>query len=175
MTSLDDLFIATYFFRRLLLTPYLPVTIILLPKLLGHMAALLFGDGWMDEVSPSGCELEILKTLWDLGSGSVRDVHERMCPNGELAFNTVQTVLRIMEEKGLVSHRADTRTFVYYPVHTRERVASRFLKKVFDGALDQLVLSVLRTKDVSPADLKELEKLIAKARREKQSRKSEET
>jgi predicted transcriptional regulator len=128
----------------------------------------------MSEVNPSERELEILKALWELGSGTVRDVHEHMCPKGELAFNTVQTVLRIMEEKGLVSHRAETRTFVYYPVCSRERVASRFLKKVFDGALDQLVLSVLRTKDVSQTELKDLEKLIAKARREKQSRKEKE-
>jgi BlaI family penicillinase repressor len=127
----------------------------------------------MNDTEPSGRELEILKTLWELGSGTVREVHEHMCPNGELAFNTVQTVLRIMEDKGLVAHRAEKRTFLYYPVQSRDRVASRFLKKVFDGALDQLVLSVLRTKDVSSSDLKELEKMIAKARRDKQSRPEE--
>jgi BlaI family transcriptional regulator, penicillinase repressor len=127
----------------------------------------------MNDTEPSGRELEILKTLWELGSGTVREVHEHMCPNGELAFNTVQTVLRIMEDKGLVAHRAEKRTFVYYPVQSRDRVASRFLKKVFDGALDQLVLSVLRTKDVSSSDLKELEKMIAKARRDKHSRPEE--
>jgi predicted transcriptional regulator len=125
------------------------------------------------ELVPSERELEILKTLWELGSGSVREVHERMCPAGELAFNTVQTLLRIMEDKGLVTHRADGRTFVYSPTHSRERVTSRFLNKVFDGALDQLVLSVLRAKDASPKELKDLERLIAKARREKQTRAEE--
>ena len=55
---------------------------------------------------PSERELEILKVLWELGSGSVRDVHARMCPEGELAFNTIQTLLRIMEDKGLVGHRS---------------------------------------------------------------------
>ena len=128
----------------------------------------------MNESEPSGRELDILKTLWELGSGTVREVHERMCPNGELAFNTVQTVLRIMEDKGLVGHRAEKRTFVYFPVQSRDRVASRFLKKVFDGALDQLVLSVLRTKDVTSDDLKDLEKMIAKARRDKQLHSGEE-
>ena len=125
------------------------------------------------ELVPSERELEILKTLWELGSGSVREVHERMCPSGELAFNTVQTLLRIMEDKGLVTHRAEGRTFVYSPTHSRERVTSRFLNKVFDGALDQLVLSVLRAKDASPEELKDLERLIAKARREKQTRTEE--
>ena len=59
----------------------------------------------MAEVVPSEREMDVLKALWAIGSGSVREVHERMCPEGELAFNTVQTVLRIMEEKGLVRHR----------------------------------------------------------------------
>jgi predicted transcriptional regulator len=125
------------------------------------------------EHTPSERELEILKTLWEIGSGSVREVHERMCPQGELAFNTVQTLLRIMEDKKLVEHRAEGRTFIYYPKYSRERASSRFLQKVFDGALDQLVLSVLRAKDVSPDELKELERLIAKARREKETHERE--
>ena len=127
----------------------------------------------MSDISPSERELEILKTLWELGSGSVRAVHERMCPGGELAFNTVQTLLRIMEDKGLVGHRALGRTFIYFPKHSREKVTRRFLHKVFDGALDQMVLSLLQAEDASAAELKDLERLIAKARREKQSHKEE--
>jgi predicted transcriptional regulator len=122
------------------------------------------------ELVPSERELEILKVLWELGSGSVREVHQRLCPSDELAFNTVQTLLRIMEDKGLVEHRAEGRTFIYSPRHSRENVAARFLNKVFDGALDQLVLSMLRAKDASADELKGLEQLIAKARREKQNR-----
>jgi BlaI family penicillinase repressor len=120
------------------------------------------------ELVPSERELEILKVLWELGAGSVREVHERMCPGGELAFNTIQTMLRIMEEKGLVEHRSEGRIFIYVPKHSREHVSSRFLNKVFDGALDQLVVSMLRAKDVSADELKDLQKLIAKARRDKQ-------
>jgi predicted transcriptional regulator len=128
-----------------------------------------------EELTPSGRELDILKVLWELGSGSVRQVHEALCPGGELAFNTVQTMLRIMEDKGLVEHRAEGRTFIYVPRHSRERVAARFLDKVFDGALDQFVLSILASKDSpsSTEELKELERLIAKARRKKESDKGE--
>src|SRR5947208_2018039 len=125
------------------------------------------------EIVPSPRELEVLKVLWELGSGSVREVHEQMCPSGELAFTTVQTLLRIMEEKGLVGHRSEGRTFIYTPRHSRERVASRFLNKVFDGALDQFVLTILRDKDAAPGELEELERLIARARREKQDRRGE--
>ncbi len=128
----------------------------------------------MSEQSPSERELEILKTLWELGEGSVRDVYERLHPQGDAHFNTIQTLLRIMEDKGLVGHRAEGRTFIYFAKHSREKVTSRFLNKVFDGALDQLVLSLLQAEDASPAELKQLERLIARARRDKLSREREE-
>jgi predicted transcriptional regulator len=128
-----------------------------------------------DDITPSERELDILKVLWELGSGSVREVHQHLSPSVELAFTTVQTLLRIMEEKGLVEHRTEGRTFIYSPRHSRERVANRFLSKVFDGSLDQFVLTILRSKDADPRELKELEALIAKARREKQTRQGEGT
>lgn len=121
----------------------------------------------MSENEPSPRELDVLKALWALGSGSVRDVHRRMCPGGELAFNTVQTLLRIMEEKGLVRHRVEGRTFIYEPCYSRDRVTSRLLNRVFDGALDQVVLSLLEVKDASEQELRGLERLIAAARKRK--------
>ena len=76
-----------------------------------------------------------------------------------------------MEDKGLVGHRAEGRTFIYFPKHTREQVTSRFLTKVFGGALDQFVLSMLRASDAGPKELRELEELIAKVRAEKRRKK----
>ena len=127
----------------------------------------------MAENEPSPRELDVLKALWALGSGSVREVHRQMCPGGELAFNTVQTLLRIMEEKGLVRHRAEGRTFIYEPTYGRDRVTARLLHRVFDGALDQVVLSLLQAKDASAEELRELERLIAAARRRKGPRDGE--
>ena len=127
----------------------------------------------MADIAPSERELEILKVLWELGAASVREVHERLCPQGEAHFNTVQTLLRIMEDKGLVEHRATGRTFIYTPTHSREQVSQRFLNKVFDGSLDQLVLSLLQAEGTSAAELRDLERLIARARRQKLSRERE--
>ncbi len=121
----------------------------------------------MAELNPSGRELEILKILWELGPSTVRQVHERMAPGGELAFNTVQTLLRIMDDKRLVKHERRGRTFVYAPRHTRDRETSRLLDRVFDGALDQFVVSLLNAKNVSDEELKHLEKIIVEARRRK--------
>jgi BlaI family penicillinase repressor len=127
------------------------------------------------ENEPSPRELDVLKALWGLGSGSVREVHERMCPDGELAFNTIQTLLRIMEDKGLIRHRAQGRTFIYEPIYNRDRVTARILHRVFDGALDQAVLSLLQAKDASEAELRDLERMIALARKRKASRTNRET
>ena len=125
----------------------------------------------MDEIpSPTSRELEILKVLWELGPSSVRSVHRELARQGDLAYNTVQTLLRIMEDKGLVRHRAEGRVFVYEPVYGRDRVAARLLHRVFDGALDQVVLSLLQAKEVSEDELKGLERLIAAARKRKGSR-----
>ena len=124
----------------------------------------------MARVVPSGRELEILKILWELGPASVREVHERMTQDTPLAFNTVQTLLRIMDDKGLVKHRLRGRTFVYTARHRREHETSRLLDKVFDGAIDQFVVSLLHTSDPSTAELKRLEEIIATARQRKEGR-----
>ena len=123
----------------------------------------------MNDVAPSERELDVLKVLWELGEAKVRDVHEVLCRQGECAFTTVQTLLRIMADKGLVKHRTQGRTLVYSPVHTREQVSARFLRRVFDGSLDKLVLNMLAAEDASPDEMRELEQLIAKARRRKQT------
>ena len=99
----------------------------------------------------------------------MREVHERMCPGGELAFNTVQTLLRIMDDKGLVKHEARGHTFVYSATHSRDRETARLLDKVFGGAMDQCVVSLLKTRNVSSDELRELERIIAETRRRKQS------
>lgn len=124
----------------------------------------------MGDVSPSERELDVLKVLWELGESKVRDVHEAMCKQSECAFTTVQTLLRIMADKKLVHQRIEGRTLWYAPAHTREQVSSRFLRRVFDGALDKLVLNMLDAEDLSSTEIRELEQLIAKARRIKQSK-----
>lgn len=73
-----------------------------------------------------------------------------------------------MADKGLVTCRAEGRSLFYAPIHTREQVTSRFLRRVFDGALDKLVLNLLSAENISPAEMRVLERQIAKARREKQ-------
>ncbi|MCA9022481.1 MAG: BlaI/MecI/CopY family transcriptional regulator [Planctomycetaceae bacterium] len=119
------------------------------------------------ETAPTEREMEILKVLWSIEEGSVRDVHARLEPSSGLHFNTIQTQLRIMDDKGLVAHRRQGRSFLYRPLRTREEVSSRFLHKVYDGAVNELMLNMLSSEKLSDKELSELEALIAEARQKK--------
>jgi predicted transcriptional regulator len=110
--------------------------------------------------APTERELEILKILWDLGEASVRQVCDVMNQQEDLAQNTVQTFLRMMEDKGLVSHTVEGRSFIYRPLYSREKTVSRFVQRVFDGALDQLVMSALSAKKLSKQEIAAIEAVI---------------
>ena len=119
-----------------------------------------------DLPTPTARELEILKILWEEGPSSVRAVHRRLTErNPDLAYNTTQTFLRIMEEKELVSHAVEGRTFIYTPRYSRDENTVRFLDRVFDGAASQLVSSLLRSERVSRDELDKMHAMIAAARK----------
>ena len=123
---------------------------------------------------PTPREMAILKLLWDKGPCSVKDVHRGLLNDErigkELAYNTVQTLLRIMEDKGLVDHRLDGRTFIYAARYSREESARSFLQRVFDGAASQFVLSLLEAEEISPEELDRIHAMIASARRKRLQR-----
>lgn len=125
-----------------------------------------------DPAAPTPRELEILKVLWDIGPSSVRDVYRRLAEAQEddLAYNTVQTLLRIMETKKLVKHHQDGRAFIYSPTYTRQESVRGFLDRVFDGAADQLVMTLLSTEELSQQELEKMQQMIREARKRKTER-----
>jgi BlaI family penicillinase repressor len=131
------------------------------------------GSPMTPEPTPTERELEILKILWQRGEATVREVHEQISRRVPMVQNTVQSFLRTMEEKGLVRHRVEGRTFIYRATlprdRTNQRLVSRLLQRAFDGAVDQLVQSVLSLKQATPEELAKLEALITEARRAKQA------
>jgi BlaI family penicillinase repressor len=123
-----------------------------------------------EQPTPTTRELEILKVLWEDGPSSVRAVHRRLGENEDLAYNTVQTLLRIMEEKNLVSHHVEGRTFIYTPQYSRDENTARFVDRVFDGAASQMVLSLLRSERISRDELDKMHAMIATARNQHRGR-----
>ena len=117
--------------------------------------------------TPTSREMEILKVLWEHGAKSVSDVHRLLRPadGKQQHLNTVQTLLRLMETKGLVSHQTEGRSFIYEPLFSREETAARFLDRVFDGAASQLVMSLVKADRISPEEQEKIRALISTARK----------
>jgi predicted transcriptional regulator len=115
-------------------------------------------------------ELEIMKILWARGRANVREVQEDLSrATGPVAYSTVQTLLNIMEEKkGSVRHVVEGRTFVYIPKKSSERtvreLTRRFVDRVFDGALDRVMVALLGSKSPTPEELDRLRAMIDEAR-----------
>ncbi len=117
------------------------------------------------EKVPTPRELEILKVLWELGPSTVRTVHEYAFQAQRIAYNTIQTMLRLMmaENKELVSGRLEGRSFIYTPLLSRDDYASRFLDNVFDGAAAEMVQSLIRSERISPDELEQMQSMIDEA------------
>lgn len=121
--------------------------------------------------TPTERELEILKILWRRNEATVREVYEEMSQSAPIVQNTVQAFLRTMEEKKLVTHRLEGRTFIYKPVpqhdETQKSLLSGLLQRVFDGAVDQLVQSALSLRPPTAEEIAKLERLIEEAKAKK--------
>ena len=116
-------------------------------------------------------QLHIMQSLWQRGEATVAQVLEDLAPHADLAYTTVATMLRKMEARGLVAHRAEGRSFIYtakVAAHEVSRgMADHLVDRLFEGSLLEVVNHLLTTREVSREELRELEKLIA-ARRKKQ-------
>jgi predicted transcriptional regulator len=125
----------------------------------------------MGEMQPTERELEALKVLWERGEATVRDVCEALNSRGaELAYTTVLSLLQVMEQKGLVTHRRDGKAYVYAARIERGKtfreLAGGFLERVFDGAVSEYLVHALESKKVKAAELDELERMIAEAKKQ---------
>ena len=122
-------------------------------------------------------ELEILKILWAHGKASVREVQDDLNQGAvtAVAYSTVQTLLNIMEDKkGLVRHVVEGRTFIYIPKKSSDRtireLTKRFVDRVFDGALDRVMVALLDTKSPTSAEFDRLRAMIDEAQRQTETR-----
>jgi BlaI family penicillinase repressor len=124
---------------------------------------------------PTGRELEALKVLWARGRATVRDVHRALAPrDGEMAYTTTLSLLQTMEQKGLVGREPAGKAHVYFARVRREstfrKLAGNFLERVFDGALNEYLVRALESRRLSVAELEELERMIADAKRSARER-----
>ena len=108
-------------------------------------------------------ELHILEILWDLKKGFVNDVIDRL-NDPKPPYTTVSSIVRILETKGYVSHKAYGKTYEYQPVISRLAYKKFALKNLitgfFDGSLENVVSFMAEEKELSQNEINELSELI---------------
>ena len=117
-------------------------------------------------------ELRLMKILWRRGESAVTDLVEALPDGEQLAYNSVLTTIRILEQKGYVEHRQEGRAFVYWPC-VQENEASRsevrnVLNRFFGNSREKLVLSLLGDEEISTEELARLREAIRSAAPDKE-------
>jgi BlaI family transcriptional regulator, penicillinase repressor len=112
-------------------------------------------------------ERRIMRVLWDGGAGNVQKVLQGLTGEPQLAYTTVQTTLNVLQRKGKVKRKLVGRAFEYSAIVSQEAADSHAIKdvlqKVFRGSVDDLLLSLVRSKQLDAQKLAELQaKLQAK-------------
>ncbi|MBV8366198.1 MAG: BlaI/MecI/CopY family transcriptional regulator [Candidatus Eremiobacteraeota bacterium] len=114
-------------------------------------------------------EQQLMEIIWARGRATVAEVADELAASKPVAFNTVQTTLRIMEDKGYLRHTTAGRSFVYEAAIRREQASGAALRQVlgrfFDNSPELLAQSLLKTHGLSDAELSRIESLIAEARK----------
>ena len=118
------------------------------------------------EIQPTRLELTILRALWQMGTGTVREVHEVLDKEKPIGFTTVLKMIQIMTEKGLVERAGTTRPQVYRAKYsqsqTQRHLLSDLVQRAFGGSVKALVLEALASTKSSRKDLEIMEKLLDK-------------
>lgn len=112
----------------------------------------------------SGLQLAVIRVLWRLGRATVADVQQELGSDRPLAYSTLATILKRMEDKGVVRHVVDGRTFVYEPLVAADQVSysvvSDLVEKVFAGRPSELVSHLLESHEVKADELERIKAMI---------------
>ena len=109
-------------------------------------------------------ELRLMEVLWEQGSATVSGVVDKLPKRVPLAYSTVLTTLRILENKGYLRHSKDGRAFVYRPIvgreQARENAITHLLRRFFENSPELLMLNLIQGKKIDARELARLRKRI---------------
>lgn len=101
-----------------------------------------------------------MKVVWDSGEATVRDVYEALLAKRKIAYTTVMTMMRVLEDKGHLKKKTGEKAFVYRPSEAKQRVlggmVAEFLQRVFDGSAKPLLLHLVESESLSREELAEI-------------------
>jgi len=110
-------------------------------------------------------EEQIMQILWKLEKGFVKDIIKHL-PKPKPAYNTVSTIIRILEKKGFVSHKAYGKTHEYYPLVTKDNYTKAYLKSImknyFSDSFREMVSFFASEENMSIDELEDIRKMISK-------------
>jgi predicted transcriptional regulator len=114
-------------------------------------------------------EQQLMEIIWSLSRATVAEVVETLAQTKPVAFNTVQTTLRILEDKGFLKHTTLGRAFVYEAAVKREQASTNALRHVlgryFNDSPELLAQTLLKSRGLSKNELNRIEALVAEARK----------
>jgi BlaI family transcriptional regulator, penicillinase repressor len=114
----------------------------------------------------TGQELEIMKIVWERERATVRDVYEALLERRKVAYTTVMTMMKILEQKGFLKKSQEERAYVYRPAQPQRQVVGamvrEFVNRVFNGSAEPLLVHLVEEHHLSPKDLEEIARLRKK-------------
>ena len=112
-------------------------------------------------------EEQFMQVLWDLKEASVKDIISQL-PNPKPAYNTVSTIIRILETKNIVAHKPKGRGYIYYPIIKKTDYTNQSLHKLvdgyFEGSFKSMVSFFVKKNDI---DINELESILKEIEKSK--------
>ena len=111
-------------------------------------------------------ELEIMKIVWERETATVRDVYETLLERRKVAYTTVMTMMKILEQKKYLKKTLADRAYVYRPAQPKGQVIGAmvrdFVNRVFNGSAEPLLVHLVEEHNLSPEDLDEIARLRRK-------------
>ena len=109
-----------------------------------------------------------MKVVWERDKTTVRDVYEALLERRKVAYTTVMTMMKILEQKKYLKKSQEDRAYLYRPVKPKNQVIQsmvrEFLDRVFNGSAEPLLLHLLEDQKLSEKDLREISRMIRKER-----------
>lgn len=120
-------------------------------------------------------ELELMRIVWERGEATVRDVYEDLLRRRRIAYTTVMTTMKTLEQKGYLKASQQNRAFLYRPAEPKGKVIKtlvrHFIDRVFEGSTQPLLVHLLKEQHISESDLAYIDRLIKEAKSRKPSSK----
>ena len=118
-------------------------------------------------------ELETMQVVWELKEATARQIQEHL--SGTRHYNSVLTIIRVLEKKGHLAHREEGKTHIYRATRSHEKsrkqILKHLVKQVFGGSAASLVLNLVETGDLTSRDLEEIREKLASTTKQGKERK----